>query len=530
MRSIEAALARDFVWRGVAAIPLAFLAMVAIPVWLLETLGHDVLSPTSKESVALHVALTLAMGFGAAVAVFQAQGKLTRFFVRPISAARLVACQMTLGVATIASMYVCSAGLLNLGGAGWPLLGPALFLATALACALAAIWSLEGTVFGQFVGCTATSVPLVIWFSRCYGATILGDWQVMWRNPTAEEMLTLGGITAAAYAVAIVGVVRVRRGDLWDFAALKAWWHRQLSRGYAVSPFSNPMAAELWCQWREKLGPAPACLLGFITFAALGAWITGHMPTKGLLEFLLGMPIVLLATLIPLVFGLMVGNCGKEGKWGMKHVLATRPVTDGFLALALLRNCATAIFWAWGTWLVGLLAAVGLAYLSGHREELVRGFMPASSSAVLVFVLVPFASWTFTALMATLAATGRSWLLATVLMGAFGLGIVFALIKGFVSPSVFEFLSNMLLVLGGGLYLGGTAWAFVAAARRRLISVGIVALAVAGWVVASTVVAVAWPEPLVSSGVWLWHGLGFLALGILPFAAMPLAVRWNRHR
>jgi hypothetical protein len=28
----------------------------------------------------------------------------------------------------------------------------------------------------------------------------------------------------------------------------------------------------------------------------------------------------------------------------------------------------------------------------------------------------------------------------------------------------------------------------------------------------------------------LWHGLGFLALSVLPFAAMPLAIRWNRHR
>jgi hypothetical protein len=533
MRSIEAALARDFANRGAAIIPLVFLAMVALPLWIFENLGRDVLRSTSKEGVVLHVTLTLAMGFFAAVAVFQAQGKLTRFFVRPISAARLVACQMTLGMATIALMYLGSAGLLNLGGAGWPLLGPALFLATTLACVLAAIWSFEGTVVGQFAACVATCAPLVIWFNRCYGATIMGDWHVMWRSPSAEETLTLGGIGAAAYGLAIVGVTRTRRGDLWDFAAIKVWWERQWTRGSAPSPFSGPMRAQLWSEWREKLGPAPACLLAIMMLAAFGSWIAGHMATKAMLEFMLGLPILLLVLVMPLVFGLVVGNYGKEGKWGMKHVQATRPVTDGFLAHALLRNCATALFWAWVTWIVGLIAIGSLVYLSGHREEVVRVLIPPSFdqwNVVLPFVLIPLMSWTLTALMATLAATGRPWLWTVVLFGVFGLVLLFFLMKGFVSPPMFDLLVTAGLVLSGGLYLGGTAWAFVVAFQRRLISAVIVLRAVAGWVVMSIMAALAWPESFLSTGVLLWHGLGFLALAILPFAAMPLAIRWNRHR
>jgi hypothetical protein len=149
---------------------------------------------------------------------------------------------------------------------------------------------------------------------------------------------------------------------------------------------------------------------------------------------------------------------------------------------------------------------------------------------VLIFVVVPFVSWTLTALIATLAATGRPRVFVAVLCGIFGLGIVFALLKGMVPQAAFDLLSKGWLVLSGGLYLGGTAWAFFAAVRRRLISTGVALPAVSAWVVATIVTAALWPEPLASTGIWFWHGIGFLALGILPFAAMPLAVQWNRHR
>lgn len=533
MRSIEAALARDFANRGAVIIPLVFLGMVALPVWIFESLSRDVLRPTTMEGVVLHVTLTLAMGFVAAVAVFQAQGKLARFFVRPISATRLVACQMALGMATIALMYVGSASLVNLVGAGWPLLGPALFLATALACALTAIWSFEGNVLGQLAACTATSIPLIDWFSRCYGATLISGCKVMWQSPSAVEVITLAGISAAAYALAVVGVTRTRRGDLWDFAEVGMWWDRRLARGPAASSFSSPKAALLWSEWREKFGPLPACFVALVVLAALGTWSAGYMPTKEMLGFVCGMPIMLLMMVMPLVYGLVLGNCGKEPAIGMKHVLATRPVSDEFLARILLCNCATALLWAWGTWLVAMAAALGLAYLSQDRVETLRQLTLASFNRwkdVLPIALVPAASWTFTALMATITATGRRWFYSAVLFGLFGLVLAFVAIKAFVSPSAFGVLSTMWLVLSGGLYLAGTAWAFMAAIRRGLISGGVVVPAVAAWVVVSIVMVFAWPRPLEGTGVWLWHMLGFLSLGILPFAAMPLAVRWNRHR
>jgi hypothetical protein len=533
MHSIETALARDFFRRGVLMFPAMLLMMIGLPLWLLAFVRfHDAPGEMARERVVLHVTLTLTMGFLAAVAVFQAQGKLARFFMRPISAARLVAIQMMLSAGTIALMYVCTASVLNLTGAGWPVLGPALFLGTAIACAVAAVWSLEGTVIGQFIGCTATSFPLAIWFSRCYGGRFLGDWNVMWQNPTAAEALTLVGIAAAAYGVAVFGVTRVRQGDMVDFAALAAWWERLRARGPAPPKFAHPMAGQLWCEWREKLTPAPACFVAAMVLAFWGAWLGGWMPVEEMLALMLAMPIVLLMLLMPMVYGLVAGSCAREGKTEMKHVLATRPVTDNFLASAMLRNCAAALAWAWGTWLVCLVIVVGLTYLAGYRAEVLSRFEPASFDKLSpLFVLLggPLICWTFTALMACLVATGRPWVLVGTLFSLFTLMIVFILIRDFVSPAVFEVVTKICLALLGVVYAGGTAWAFIAAARLRLISSAAMLPVGAVWLLLSAA-AVAVSFPQFPNPFWLIHCLGFLTLSILPFAAMPLAVRWNRHR
>jgi hypothetical protein len=86
------------------------------------------------------------------------------------------------------------------------------------------------------------------------------------------------------------------------------------------------------------------------------------------------------------------------------------------------------------------------------------------------------------------------------------------------------------MLFSGIAYLILTVIAFVAAVRLRLISTSIVAPAVIGWVLATV-------GAIYLSGVvhntdpaWLVNCIGVLALGILPFPAMPLAVRWNRHR
>lgn len=533
MRSVETALTVDYLRRGAIAFPVALLTMIGLPIWLLSVLdARRTLEPTSPESVVLHVTLTLSLGFGAAVAVFHAHGRLARFFMRPISSARLVTCQMGLGMATIALMYVITATIVNVLGVQWPVIGPALYLATSLACALAAIWSLEGNVLGQLVGCSASTIPLLIWFNRRYGATYIGDWDQMWLNPTAGEALTLCAVAAAAYGVAIRSVANVRRGEIWDFAAFFEWLENIFRSGAATAKFGSSWRAQVWCEAREKMVLVPACLLGAALLVAGAAWLSGELPSQDFMSFALVMPVVAMTTVMPLVYGILVGNCGQEKRPGMRHVLATRPVTDQFLAAALLRTAAAALVWAWSAWLVGIVVVTGLVYLADGQEMIGRVLSSRSSaigSALIMVIGVPFLSWTITTLLGSLIATGRTPLVVAVIGLVITGWFSFGLLKGYAPQHISDLVVHIWLMASGTLALAGTLWAFVAAARQRLISTSVIIPAVAVWGLLGGVAIYLWQLER-GHFVWLWHVLGVLALGIFPLAAMPLAVRWNRHR
>jgi hypothetical protein len=414
------------------------------------------------------------------------------------------------------------------------LVGPSLFLAATLACSLAAIWTLEGSVFGQLLGCIAVTMPLTTWFSRCYGARSFGDWKQMWLNPTAGEALLLAGLALAAYGVAIVGVARTRRGDVWDFSALRQWWDRQFASNATARSFTTPQLAQAWCEWRQKMTLFPAIFVGCFMVFMVALWVFDLVRTTELLEVSRTLPLVVLMLIVPMIFGLVAGNCGTEsGKTGMRFVLATRPVTDTFLGMAMLRNCVAGLLLSWGTWLIGFVAIAATLYWSGHQEEVIQAVWPKGSTiqqyAAMSFILV-LISWTFTSLMATLVAAGRPWLMVSLLTVMFSLLLVFALLKQWVSDYQFEMLTDGWWIVSGTIYLGLTVAMFVAAVRLRLIGASVVVPCVAAWLLMTGVMLYSNWLPVFHEPAFLWNCICFLSLSVLPFAGMPFAVRWNRHR
>jgi hypothetical protein len=141
-----------------------------------------------------------------------------------------------------------------------------------------------------------------------------------------------------------------------------------------------------------------------------------------------------------------------------------------------------------------------------------------------------FASWIFTANVAALSATGRTWMWTTVLFTVLGLALSFALLKQFIPPAPFHLLTDGWLAVSGLLYLGGTIWAYAAARKKELISPATMAVAGCVWLVISMIVLFLWQQHVLPNFLWAWNGMGLAALGVLPLATMPLAVRWNRHR
>ena len=534
MHSVEVALATDYLRRGLWIILVVLLTITALPVWLIAAMRSDgALQPGMREAVVMHVTLTLVMGFGCAIAVYQAHGKLVRHFIRPISSARLVACQMGIGMLTIAGMYVIAASIINLGGTGWPILGPAMFLAATLACSLAAIWSLEGSSFAQLLGCLATTAPLVIWFNRCYGARIMGDWQHMWNQPTALEALALGSLSLAAFGIATFGVARARRGDVLDFGAVLRWWERQFVGGLPMNAFASPRSAQAWFEWQQKMGGLPALLLGVVFMFALLLWMVGYMESKAFLEISGTLPLVSLTFVVPLVFGLMAGNCGHDsGKPGMRFTLATRPVTDTFIAFAILRNCLRSLATAWGLWLVGWSLVAALVYWSGERTVVGEILWPPHRSNLAELVVMSSAvlliSWTFTTLMASSVAAGRPWLIVTLLCSFFGLLLSLSLLKQVLLPHQFETIVSAVYVITGTVFLTATVTAFVVAGRLGLISAWVWLPSAVFWLVTTGAIGkLGFPQPDLP---FAWNCLGCLSLPVLPLAALPLAIRANRHR
>jgi|GEM_PF-4966918 len=530
MRSVEVALASDYARRGLWIIPVVLLSITALPLWLYAAFRHDGgIQPGMREAVVLHVTLTLVMGAGAAISVFQAHGKLARHFRLPISSARLVACQMGLGMLTVVAMYVIAAGTLNLGGNGWPVVGPAMFLAASLACSLAVIWSLEGSIVAQLIGMLATTFPLIVWFNRNYGARIMGDWQHMWSQPTAGDALALGGLSLVAYGAAVLGVSRVRRGDTFDFSLLIRWWEQLFENALPVSSFHGPHAAQGWFEWRQKLTAVPAILMAAFQLLMLALWANGYMETKPLLGSQ-AFPLMILVVVMPLVFGLVTGICSQEsGKPSMRYLIATRPVTDTLLAFAILRNCLLGLLMSWGTWLASFGMIVAVAWWADPRELLLDwplGLTVNNVAAVGSFYLL--VSWTITTLMATLVATGRAWLIVAATIVLFGLIMLFSLLKQIIPPAQFEVLFRGWLLLSGGLFLGGTIVAFAVAFARRLISLRVLLPSLAFWLLAVAVLI--YSSPSMQDPAFLWQCCGFLSLSVAPFAAMPLAIHFNRHR
>jgi hypothetical protein len=194
----------------------------------------------------------------------------------------------------------------------------------------------------------------------------------------------------------------------------------------------------------------------------------------------------------------------------------------------MLRNGAKMLAGAWGTWMAAMLLMTALAYAVGARGSTFDR-LPSLGEA-LPFLWLPLISWTFTTLMTTLVAAGRAWLMALVLGMAFSAGIGLVLLRESLGEPALEVLDIALCAGGGAMALGGTLWAYFAAARRKLITRRSVLIVAAAWSAVSIAVVLSTWRGMPQRDALACLLLGVLALSVFPWAALPLAIRWNRHR
>ena len=137
--------------------------------------------------------------------------------------------------------------------ADWPLWGPALIAAMACACLQAAVWGLRGSPVLQKVACFALAWLLMYWLeTRRYPVESGAVMRETWPAVTPLEATVLVLAIAAAYVLAVLGLVRDRRGDTVTLKSLYAWLPAIASTSVSeTSDFASPSEAQFWFEWRR---------------------------------------------------------------------------------------------------------------------------------------------------------------------------------------------------------------------------------------------------------------------------------------
>lgn len=455
---------------------------------------------------------------------------LRRFYALPVATPTLVAWSLANGALACAATYSCTALCLNaLLGADWPLVGPALFSVAAYVASQAALWWI-----GPSRGVAVVGVHL------CIGALVaagrLGVWPVApfapegvppsW-TPSVSGMAVWLGALGASYMIAVNGVVRDRRGGSWSLAPISRWWAAvaqltcrlgTLWRGQrAGGPrFRSAAAAQFRLEWRAKgrclpLGVAGMAVFLWLFFALLSL---PHYEVEAALGGFSGMLIML----SPLA-GVFLGT--GAGRFGLRPYIATRPLSDGALASAVLRNVAAVLGSCVVLWSIGCLV-IWLTWMPSPWLDMGRAASHPRDGAPIVLCLL--ATWTLASLGSALALGGQR----LVAWGGIGTAAVFIgyAVVGVCCPQPVLMFAAMSVACA---CFAGTVAAFVVARRRRVISVATIVGCLAGYLALAGFLYTLWPDaaaPVVGDCLLL----GFGALPVAPFAAAPLAVWWNRHQ
>ena len=536
MKSIPLALTWELLRRGRWRFLIGALAANALPAIILASLRLEGgLSPREPSTIQIHYIMMQfnMLAFGAMV--FAVQGKPSRLYALPVSTAAIVAWHLLPAMIIMVVESVLSTLALNaLFDLGWPLWGPAIFLAVMLAALDAAIWLTEKSAW-TVVAIALVAAAFGFWFKSRFGP-LFSPPQRLWTELTAGELLTMAAAALGAYFIGVLAVARNRRGDRLPEIGIVAWIDRMLDPAPALGgPFSSSHAAQFWCEWRRKGWAMPAGLVLLLCFG-LVIWLLFSRDPLVLIGAIVAGGGIL--SMLGFIGGLQIGNCGpNDANYEMGQFLATRPMTSSSMARILLRTAGLSTLIAWAEWVVAGLAVYGilLAFQWGPKMAVDRDlvlpwwYFPAS-------LLGP---WTVAAVGASILVTGRMKpfvVMGTALLVSWMGLLIFA--KFCLTWPAREELIRDVAVAGGAALIVLTVWMFVVARRRAMISSTVLLASLVGWIVLCILAAVLGPRDSAESfrvvAAFPWQSwlviAGLLGLVVLPFAAMPLAIAWNRNR
>jgi hypothetical protein len=548
MRSVALALGWELYWRNRLwfALTLAYLGGAAVVLRALQGVG----APGILESAAgiatlplLWAALALLAAFTYAQRADLAAGGTgfpARLFTAPVGTAALVGWPMLYGALAAALLWLATALLvLRPCGLEAPLAWPALLCAAFLAWLQAVSWWPFGWAWLR------VAVAVLLLGGLVTVALLLGA-----MGPLADVAPDLSEWAAAAvlaallppaYAAAVAGVRRARRGDCQSWPSPFRGWAGALTAPFGRRrPFASPAGALLWWEWRRHGLGLPAMMALTLPWVLLPTLLPGQdeLFRRGGLAVVLFLPV-----LDAVAAGTSLGNMSYRPAPHVGPFLATRPVSAAALVAAKLKVAALSTLAALALLAVVLPVALLRADVRADVAELwgalLRFYPPGKASAVVAVLALALPALTWKGLVGNLHVTlaGRPWVnwtatAAGLLLLAGGSGAGY---WAYHHPEAHATLWRLAwwgaaAAVALKLLVGG--WAVRALYRRRLVPPRALAGWLAVWLLAALALfaALAW---LLPPGLMAVSGCAFAAVLLVPLARLalaPLALEWNRHR
>ncbi len=522
---------------------------------MLPMLIFGALSPYEIESddnafLIMHVMFLPLIMFQFGAGIVAAQSSMSRLYAKPISTPSLVAWQMFPGGFVLA-MEVAVAGWMysKIYHLNWPILGPSLFAIVAWA-SLQVLVSIPQKRLSSFCLTGSPSIVLFCWLGSQYGGWFTQP-NHYWTNVTPGDIATMSAAVAIAYWVTVIAVNRDRCGE--PMPSLGGWkWIVQTWESFgaktpmSVRPFRSPQEAHFWHEWRLKGWAMPLIvILGYVVVASTGciqiifgkyqgnafsdvheANLIGGAMIPGVAGFV-GLLIGIASTgssnrnHSPTISDLFDQKNAEE----MGHFLSTRPFTNSDFAKTCLRMTGRSLLITWAIWATMFVAWLFIADIMHRRPESV---FPKPIGAWYLPLIV-LGSWITMANLAAIGLSGRGTrLLFAFVSGIIGIAIAEVVIKQRCSNDVQQNVYQASIWIASIATLIVTPIAFATAHRRGFLSVR------ALWILAAISAAIAFLaiglEAKTLPVLAYPPILAFSALFILPFATIPLAIAWNRHR
>ena len=434
----------------------------------------------------------------------------------------------------------------------WPLLGPLLFISMMILVGHSIFWSMHAPSFARLFFCLGLTVVLFRWFFFRYFPNGFNEYMVPWNRVTLSEFVTMLLVCVAAWCQGIRAFGKVRNGTA---ISSRQWekihvWYNDLSTGTVAKNQSIPLSRQkslARIHWRDSCQRAVIAggVIFGITDLTLNLFVvlmnSSQSNLRDIVEGFLALTIVF-STFAAVIVGVILGEgINVPGRTELKGFLARAPLADRDFNITLFWNMVKTI--AWTILLIQCALLLSLCVTAVVKGSEVFGVLLIPSllgGGILVnIILTVIGFWIITANMISVFWTGRTWFYYTVIgaiLGCFGLYVgLFSLLNRY-NPTqtdryilAFFFLSLSLLILGG------TALAYVVACRKKLVRASTAVIVLLLWLIGTSLTFYfKYQQPKQIDGIaelcLLFFFTSLVSLAVTPFATIPLALSWNRHR